>query len=199
MSTFLTLPWKEIMARTLSSPPTCTMGEEDLSWGFPEGFHWWTPRSWTARDFHLWRPPLRSGHLLSLGQKNPLCQDHLSQIGPVWSRSHWWRFLLWSSHALARLKYHLSTFSSLDVQQEWPYVPIHNSFRSGCVYIKVSEGKSHCIFICVFLLSCHVMSRTPCLVKFAAIQYFVTSFRLAFFCLQELSMSDPSLDLSTTI
>ena len=156
------------MATTLSSPPTCTMGEEDLSWGFPEGFHWWTPRSWTPRDFHLWRPPLRPCHLLSLGQKYPLCRDHLPQIGLVWSRSHWWRLLRWSSYSLTlwhALRCHLRTFSSLDVQLEWPFVPIHNSFSSVCVYIKVPVGKSHWIFICVFfVMSCqehHVWKRFP--------------------------------------
>ena len=85
------------------------------------------------------------------------------------------------------------------VQQEWPYVPIHNSFSSVCVYIKVSEWKSHWIFICDFLLSCHVkntMSENVCLYLILWLQG-MNSFRLAVFacknCLQE------TLDLSTTI
>ena len=86
-------------------------------------------------------------------------------------------------HPLARLKYHLCTFSSLDVQQEWPYVPIHNSFSSVCVFIKVLEGNSHWIFICDFLLSCHVkntMSENNFLYLILCL-HSMNSFRLAVF------------------
>ena len=63
------------------------------------------------------------------------------------------------------------------------YVPIHNSFSSVCVYIKVSEGKSHWIFICAFLLSCHfknTMSENVCL-YFILCVHSLDSFRLAVF------------------
>ena len=79
---------------------------------------------------------------------------------------------------------------------------IHNSFSSVCVFIKVLEGNSHWIFICDFLLSCHVkntMSEIVCL-YFILRLHSLDSFRLAVFvCKNWEWVGNPSFDFSTTI